>query len=92
MFGPDICGNTHKVHVIFGKDGKNHLTKKEIDAPKDEFTHLYTLRVNTDNTYVVSVDNAKVHEGSLEDDFDMVLPKKIKDPNAKKPAGVLFDL
>jgi len=86
MFGPDICGySTKKVHVIFGKDGKNHLTKKEISCPKDTLTHLYTLTVFPNNTYEVAIDNAKSHTGSLEDDFDMVPPKKIDDPTAKKP-------
>ncbi|RCN31703.1 hypothetical protein ANCCAN_22504 [Ancylostoma caninum] len=30
MFGPDICGPTKKVHVIFSYKGKNHLIKKDI--------------------------------------------------------------
>jgi hypothetical protein len=54
MFGPDICGfSTRKVHVIFTKDGVNHLIKKDIKAESDQLTHVYTLVVKPDNTYKV---------------------------------------
>lgn len=51
----------------------------------DEYSHLYTLIVNPDNTYEVKIDNKKVESGSLEEDWDFLPPKKIKDPEAKKP-------
>lgn len=51
----------------------------------DEYSHLYTLIVNPDNTYEVKIDNKKVESGNLEDDWDFLPPKKIKDPEAKKP-------
>lgn len=86
MFGPDICGpGTKKVHVIFSYKGKNHLINKEIRCKDDVFTHFYTLIVNPDNTYEVLIDNEKVESGNLEDDWDFLPPKKIKDPEAKKP-------
>lgn len=86
MFGPDICGpGTKKVHVIFTYKGKNLLTKKEIRCKDDVFTHLYTLIVRPDNTYEVKIDNVKAESGTLEDDWDFLVPKKIKDPEAKKP-------
>ncbi|XP_062570857.1 calreticulin-like [Saccostrea cucullata] len=86
MFGPDICGpGTKKVHVIFNYKGKNLLCKKEIRCKDDVFTHLYTLVVNPDNSYVVKIDNEKVESGQLEEDWDFLPPKKIKDPEAKKP-------
>nr|ACO12974.1 Calreticulin precursor [Lepeophtheirus salmonis] len=86
MFGPDICGSdTKKVHVIFNHKGTNHLVKKDIRCKDDAFTHLYTLILNTDRTYQVLIDNAKVESGSLEEDWDFLPPKKIKDPAAKKP-------
>ncbi|KAG2463495.1 calreticulin [Polypterus senegalus] len=86
MFGPDICGpGTKKVHVIFNYKGKNHLINKDIRCKDDEFTHLYTLIVRPDNTYEVKIDNKKVESGSLEEDWDFLPPKKIKDPEAKKP-------
>lgn len=86
MFGPDICGpGTKKVHVIFNYKGKNHLINKEIRCKDDVFTHFYTLVVHPDNTYEVLIDNEKVESGSLEEDWDFLPPKKIKDPEAKKP-------
>lgn len=86
MFGPDICGAaTKKVHVIFNYKGKNHLIKKDIKCKVDEYTHLYTLILNSDNTYEVKIDNKKVESGSLEDDWDMLPAKMIKDPNFQKP-------
>ncbi|KAK7145764.1 hypothetical protein R3I93_013483 [Phoxinus phoxinus] len=86
MFGPDICGpGTKKVHVIFNYKGKNHLINKDIRCKDDEYTHLYTLIVNPDNTYEVKIDNKKIESGSLEEDWDVLPPKKIKDPDAKRP-------
>uniref|UniRef100_A0A8C9V0N2 Calreticulin n=1 Tax=Scleropages formosus TaxID=113540 RepID=A0A8C9V0N2_SCLFO len=86
MFGPDICGySTKKVHVILNYKGKNHLIKKEIKCKDDELTHLYTLILRPDQTYEVKIDNEKVESGTLEEDWDFLPPKKIKDPEAKKP-------
>lgn len=87
MFGPDICGpGTKKVHVIFSYKGKNILINKDIRCKDDVYTHVYTLIVRPDNTYEVLIDNEKAESGSLEEDFDFLPPKKIKDPAAKKPA------
>jgi len=86
MFGPDICGPaTKKVHVIFNYKGKNLLIKKDIRCKDDVFSHLYTLIVKPDNTYIVKIDNEKVESGELEADWDFLPAKKIKDPDAKKP-------
>uniref|UniRef100_A0A8C7I600 Calreticulin n=1 Tax=Oncorhynchus kisutch TaxID=8019 RepID=A0A8C7I600_ONCKI len=86
MFGPDICGPaTKKVHVIINYKGKNHLIRKDIRCKDDEYTHLYTLILNPDNMYEVKIDNKKVESGSLEEDWDILPPKKVKDPEAVKP-------
>ncbi|KAM9460799.1 calreticulin 3a [Clarias gariepinus] len=86
MFGPDICGySTKKVHVILHYKGQNHLIKKDIRCKDDEFTNLYTLILRPDQTYEVKINNEKVESGSLEEDWDLLPPKKIKDPEAKKP-------
>ncbi|XP_067616090.1 calreticulin [Eurosta solidaginis] len=86
MFGPDICGpGTKKVHVIFSYKGKNYLINKDIRCKDDVYTHFYTLVVKPDNTYEVLIDNDKIESGNLEDDWEFLPPKKIKDPNAKKP-------
>merc|ERR1712117_699032 len=88
MFGPDICGySTKKVHVIFNYGGKNHLIKKEIKCKDDQFTHVYTLAIRQDNTYEVFIDGESEKKGSLEEDWDMLKPKEIKDPEDSKPEG-----
>lgn len=86
MFGPDICGPAvKKVHVIFNYKGKNLLINKDIRCKDDDLTHLYRLHVKPDNTYQVSIDGEVVEKGELEADWDFLPPKKIKDPEAKKP-------
>jgi len=86
MFGPDICGpGTKKVHVIFSYKGENKLIKEEIRCKDDTLSHMYTLIVRPDNTYEVRINNEKVKDGKLEDHFDFLAPKTIKDPEAKKP-------
>ena len=85
MFGPDICGPTKKVHVIINYNGKNWLIKKEIKAETDQFTHVYTLVISPDQSYKVLIDQKEVASGKIEDDWDVLGPKKIKDPQAKKP-------
>ncbi|KAJ4819213.1 Calreticulin [Rhynchospora pubera] len=86
MFGPDICGySTKKVHAIFTRDGKNHLIKKEVPCETDQLTHVYTLIVKPDATYSILIDNVEKQTGSIYDDWDILPPKQIKDPEAKKP-------
>ncbi|TPX62952.1 hypothetical protein PhCBS80983_g00225 [Powellomyces hirtus] len=94
MFGPDKCGMTNKIHFIFRhKNPKTgEIEEKHLDAPpaakSDKNTHLYTLVVNTDQTFKILVDNEEVKKGSLLTDFTPPVnpPKEIDDPNDKKPA------
>jgi calreticulin len=86
MFGPDICGNTKKIHLIFHYKGANLLWKKEPRCESDEKTHFYTLILNPDNTYEVQVDGEKKESGNLVDDWDFLKPKVIDDALDKKPA------
>merc|ERR1712223_68409 len=73
------------IHFTVNHKEKNHLITKEVRCKDDVFTHLYTLIVNPDATYEVLIDNESAQKGSLEDDWDILPPKKIKDPEAKKP-------
>jgi calreticulin len=92
MFGPDICGSsTKKVHVIFNYKNENKLIKKTIACKDDQLTHVYTLIVHPDNTYEVRIDGSKVESGNLEDDWDFLEPKMIKDPSQKKPSDWVDD-
>ena len=89
MFGPDICGPSNKkTHVIFNYPPKNEnlLIKDQVKVESDRLTHLYTLVVRPDNTFEVLIDNESVKTGSLEENFDFLLPKEIKDPSVSKPA------
>lgn len=89
MFGPDICGpSNRKTHVIFNYPPKNDnlLIKNEVRVESDRLTHLYTLHVKPDNTFEVFIDQQSVKSGKLEENWDFLLPKQIKDPNVSKPA------
>jgi calreticulin len=86
MFGPDICGSaTRKVHLIFTYKGKNYLINKNVPCETDELSHIYTLIVKSDNTYVIKIDNKEKATGKLDEDWDMLPAKKIKDPKESKP-------
>jgi calreticulin len=87
MFGPDICGNTKRIHAILNHKEKNHLIKgADIKAPHDEWTHLYTFIIHPDKTFEVLVDDKEVKTGTLQDNWDLLAPKEILDPNQSKPA------
>merc|ERR1711865_527079 len=88
VFGPDVCGTSNKkTHVILHdhKKDENLLVKKEVSTETDDLTHLYTLLIKPDNTFQVFIDNKSVREGSLDEHFDFLVAKTIKDPDAKKP-------
>lgn len=91
MFGPDKCGPTNRVHLIFNYKGKNHLWEKNLPYPQDKLTHLYTAIINPDLTYEVRIDNEKKESGSLVEDWDFLPPKEIPDPSATKPADWVDD-
>lgn len=46
---------------------------------------LYTLILKPDQSYSVLIDNKEVQSGDLISDWDMLPPKEINDPDAKKP-------
>ena len=61
------------------------MINKDIRCKDDEFTHIYRLVIKPDNTYKVYIDGEVVEKGELEKDWNFLPPKKIKDPQAKKP-------
>ena len=86
MFGPDICGySTKKVHAILNYNDTNKLIKKDVPCETDQLTHVYTFILRPDATYSILIDNVEKQTGSLYSDWDLLPPKKIKDPEAKKP-------
>eukprot|EP00747_Dinoflagellata_sp_TGD_P146655 gnl/TRDRNA2_/TRDRNA2_176714_c1_seq26.p1 gnl/TRDRNA2_/TRDRNA2_176714_c1~~gnl/TRDRNA2_/TRDRNA2_176714_c1_seq26.p1 ORF type:complete len:394 (+),score=164.69 gnl/TRDRNA2_/TRDRNA2_176714_c1_seq26:90-1271(+) len=88
MFGPDKCGYNKRTHLIFNYKGKNVLKKTDLPyKQEDEGTsHLYTLVVKPDNTVRVEIDQEKVYEGSLKEDWELLKAKEISDPDDKKPS------
>jgi len=86
MFGPDICGYTKKVHFILNNKGTNHLIKEEIPCESDEFTHVYTGILSSDNTFKVYVDGEEKKAGAIPDFWNILPPKKINDPSQSKPS------
>ena len=88
MFGPDICGNDKKTHLILNYPPKNEnlLIKEELKTESDTLSHLYTLQIKPDNSFEVFIDQVSVREVLLADQFDFLLPKEIKDPKKSKPA------
>lgn len=88
MFGPDICGTeTKKLHAILAYKGQTYPITKDVKCETDQLTHVYTLIIRPDASYSILVDNKEREKGSLYTDWAMLPPRKIKDVNAKKPAG-----
>mmetsp|Transcript_75374 Transcript_75374/g.119005 ORF Transcript_75374/g.119005 Transcript_75374/m.119005 type:complete len:391 (+) Transcript_75374:58-1230(+) len=93
MFGPDKCGYTKRTHLIFNYKGKNVLKKSDL-AYKQEgegTSHLYRMILKPDNTVRVEIDEEKIYEGSIKEDWEVLKPKVIADPEDKKPSDWVED-
>jgi calreticulin len=88
MFGPDKCGHSKRTHLIFSYKGKNILKKTDLGYKQEGegTSHLYRLVLKPDNTVRVEIDEEKVYEGSLKEDWELLKPKEISDPDDKKPS------
>merc|ERR1719156_71579 len=88
MFGPDKCGSTKRTHLIFQYKGKNVLKKSDLPYKQDGegTSHLYRLVLKPDNTVRVEIDEEKIYEGSIKEDWELLKPKEISDPDDKKPS------
>merc|ERR1712093_569107 len=93
MFGPDKCGYTKRTHLIFSYKGKNVLKKSDLDYKQEGegTSHLYRMILKPDNTVRVEIDEEKIYEGSIKDDWEVLKPKKIDDPDDKKPSDWVED-
>merc|ERR1712087_131617 len=87
MFGPDKCGYTKRTHLIFNYKGNNVLKKSDLSYKQEGegTSHLYRLIVKPDNTVRVEIDEEKIYEGSIKEDWEVLKPKEISDPDDKKP-------
>merc|ERR1739844_699840 len=87
MFGPDKCGYTKRTHLIFNYKGKNVLKKSDLSYKQENegTSHLYRMILKPDNTVRVEIDEEKIYEGSIKDDWEVLKAKEISDPADKKP-------
>jgi len=87
MFGPDKCGYTKRTHLIFNYKGTNVLKKSDLayKQENDGTSHLYRMVLKPDNTVRVEIDEEKIYEGSIKEDWEVLKPKEISDPEDKKP-------
>merc|ERR1712085_81582 len=88
MFGPDKCGYTKRTHLIFNYKGTNVLKKSDLayKQENDGTSHLYRMVLKPDNTVRVEIDEEKIYEGSIKEDWEVLAPKEISDPADKKPS------
>merc|ERR1712187_588414 len=88
MFGPDKCGYTKRTHLIFSYKGKNVLKKLDLDYKQENegTSHLYRMILKKDNTVRVEIDEEKIYEGSIKEDWEVLKPKEIPDPEDSKPS------
>merc|ERR1712073_164831 len=93
MFGPDKCGYTKRTHLIFNYKGKNVLKKSDLAYKQEDdgTSHLYRLVVKPDATVRVEIDEDKIYEGSLKEDWELLAAKEINDPDDKKPSDWVDD-
>merc|ERR1719329_1095197 len=93
MFGPDKCGYTKRTHLIFNYKGKNVLKKADLDYKQEGegTSHLYRMILKPDNTVRVEIDEEKIYEGSIKEDWEVLKPKEISDPDDKKPSDWVED-
>lgn len=68
------------------------MIKHSIPFSLDNITHLFTLIVHPNNTFDVRADEKSIRNGSLVDDFDMLNPRMIDDPESKKPDDWVDDI
>merc|ERR1712066_410492 len=87
MFGPDKCGYTKRTHLIFNYKGTNVLKKADLAYKQENegTSHLYRMILKPDNTVRVEIDEEKIYEGSIKEDWEVLKPKEISDPEDKKP-------
>merc|ERR1712170_343171 len=93
MFGPDKCGYTKRTHLIFNYKGKNVLKKSDLSYKQEGegTSHVYRMTLKPDNTVRVDIDDEKIYDGSLKEDWELLKPKEIPDPDDKKPGDWVDD-
>merc|ERR1719237_709951 len=77
-----------RTHAIFSYKGKNVLKKTDLAYKQENegTSHLYRMILKPDNTVRVEIDEEKLYEGSIKEDWEVLKPKEIPDPEDKKPS------
>ena len=76
---------TPGIHAILNYNGENVEWNKKVAPETDALTHVYTFVVRPDNTYSVLVDDVEKESGNLVDDWELLEPREIPDPEQSKP-------
>merc|ERR1711988_1839683 len=87
----DKCGYTKRTHLIFSYKGKNVLKKSDLAYKQENegTSHLYRMILRKDNTARVEIDEEKIYDGNIKDDWEVLKPKEISDPDDKKPGDLV---
>ncbi|KAH0790621.1 Calreticulin family protein [Histomonas meleagridis] len=86
LFGPDFRGWDRR-HLDFriSRNRTEYKTYEPILAFNDQFTHVYTLIIYSNQTYKMLKDNFTDIESTLEEAFGYCQPRYIPDPYEVKP-------
>merc|ERR1712139_64714 len=76
-----------------GYKGTNVLKKSDLayKQEKEGTSHLYRMVLRPDNTVRVEIDKEKIYDGNIKDDWEILKPKEIADPEDKKPSDWVDD-
>jgi len=87
MFGPDFqCNGQSKVHAIFNKKPDTHWKQSpSASVLKDGKPHAFSFLLFPNNTYAYRVDGETLAGGALEDDWSLLEPRTLPDPDVAKP-------
>lgn len=63
------------------------MIRKDVSTQSDKITHVFTFVLNKDHkTFDILIDNVSERAGEIRDEWDILPPRRIPDPAAKKPA------
>lgn len=87
MFGPDRCHQLGRTHLVFQYDGRSVPKKYDIGWKQDpQFRNtLYRLAIFPNNTARVDIDMEKRYLGDMRNDWEIIEPKRIPDPDDEMP-------
>lgn len=91
MFGPDICGSSHRTHMIITYNNTNVEKTRDSLCEKDTKPHVYTLSIYPNNTYRLAIDTIVKEQARIEESWAVLEPPEIDDPDDKKPSDWIDD-